>query len=190
LEAFLISAGVVALAELGDKTQLFALVLAARFRRPAPIIAGIFVATLANHGAAGAIGTWLSTLLTPAVMHWALIVSFLSMAIWILIPDKYEESGEPPAPRYGVFVTTLVGFFILEVGDKTQIATIALAAKYHALVAVVAGTTLGMMAVNVPAVLIGHAAANKLPLKLVRTIAAAIFVILSVLMLLGIGPGI
>jgi putative Ca2+/H+ antiporter (TMEM165/GDT1 family) len=187
LEAFLISAGVVALAEIGDKTQLFALVLAARFRRPLPIIAGILVATLVNHGAAGAIGTWLSSLLTPTVMRWALIVSFVSMAIWILVPDKYEESGQPPAPRSGVFLTTLVGFFLLEIGDKTQIATIALAAKYHALLAVVAGTTLGMMAVNIPAVLIGQVAANRLSLRLVRGFAALIFVALSVLMLFGIG---
>ncbi|HEY3784586.1 MAG TPA: TMEM165/GDT1 family protein [Steroidobacteraceae bacterium] len=187
MEAFLISAGVVALAEIGDKTQLFALVLAARFRRPLPIIAGILVATLVNHGAAGAIGTWLSSLLTPTVMRWALIVSFVSMAIWILVPDKYEESGQPPAPRSGVFLTTLVGFFLLEIGDKTQIATIALAAKYHALLAVVAGTTLGMMAVNIPAVLIGQVAANRLSLRLVRGFAALIFVALSVLMLFGIG---
>jgi putative Ca2+/H+ antiporter (TMEM165/GDT1 family) len=187
LEAFLISAGVVALAEIGDKTQLFALVLAARFRRPLPIIAGIFAATLANHGAAGAIGTWLSSLMTPSVMRWALILSFISMALWILVPDKYEAAGQPPAPRYGVFVSTLVGFFLLEIGDKTQIATIALAAKYHALASVVAGTTLGMMAVNIPAVLIGQAAANRLPLKLVRALAAVIFVVLSVLMLFGIG---
>lgn len=187
MEAFLISVGVVALAEIGDKTQLFALVLAARFRRPMPIIAGVLVATLANHGAAAAIGTWLSSLLTPTVMHWALIISFVSMAIWILIPDKLEESGTPPVPRSGVFVTTLVGFFLLEIGDKTQIATIALAAKYHALLVVVAGTTLGMMAVNVPAVLLGQAAAHRMPLQLVRALAALIFVVLSVLMLLGIG---
>ncbi|MGH8139172.1 MAG: TMEM165/GDT1 family protein [Steroidobacteraceae bacterium] len=187
MEAFLISAGVVALAEIGDKTQLFALVLAARFRRPIPIIAGILVATLANHGAAGAIGAWLSSVLTPAVMRWALILSFVSMAIWILVPDKYPQDGQPPPPRHGVFLTALVGFFLLEIGDKTQIATIALAAKYHALAAVVAGTTLGMMAVNVPAVLIGQAAANRLPLTLVRAIAAAIFAILGILMLFGIG---
>jgi putative Ca2+/H+ antiporter (TMEM165/GDT1 family) len=190
LEAFLISAGVVALAEIGDKTQLFALVLAARFRRPLPVIAGILLATLANHGAAGALGTWLSALLTPAVMRWALVLSFASMAIWILIPDRQPDPGQATVPRHGVFLTTLIGFFLLEIGDKTQIATIALAAKYHALFAVVGGTTLGMMAVNVPAVLIGHAAADRLPLQWVRALAAVIFLVLGVLMLLGIGnPG-
>ena len=190
MEAFLISAGVVALAEIGDRTQLFALVLAARFRRPLPIIAGVLAATIVNHGAAGAIGTWLGAVLTPTIMRWTLIVSFVSMAIWVLIPDQYADAHEAPAPRHGVFLTTLVGFFLLEIGDKTQIATIALAAKYHALLSVVAGTTTGMMIVNVPAVLIGQAAATRLPLRLVRTLAAAIFIIMSVLMLFGIGTGI
>lgn len=187
MEAFLISAGAVALAEIGDKTQLFALVLAARFQRPVPIIAGIFLATLANHGAAGAVGAWMSSVLTPAFMRWALILSFVSMAVWILVPDEYAERGQPPPPRHGVFVTALVGFFLLEIGDKTQIATMALAARYHSLAAVVAGTTLGMMAVNVPAVLIGGAAASRLPLKLVRAIAAGLFLVLSVLLLFGVG---
>jgi Ca2+/H+ antiporter, TMEM165/GDT1 family len=190
LEAFLISAGVVALAEIGDRTQLFALVLAARFRRPLPIIAGVLAATIINHGAAGALGTWLGSVLTPTVMRWALIVSFVSMAIWVLFPDKAADSQQEVPPRHGVFLTTLIGFFLLEIGDKTQIATIALAAKYHALIPVVAGTTVGMMVVNVAAVLIGHAAANRLPLRLVRGLAAAIFVVMSVLMLFGIGTGI
>ena len=185
MEAFLISTGVVALAEIGDKTQLLALVLAARYRKPVPIIFGILVATLANHALAGAVGGWLAAAVGPAAMRWILGLSFIAMAVWTLIPDKYEKQ-QARAPRYGVFVTTLVAFFLLEMGDKTQIATVALAARYASIVAVVAGTTVGMMLANVPAVLLGGVAARKLPLRLVHGIAAAIFLVMGVVVLLGV----
>jgi putative Ca2+/H+ antiporter (TMEM165/GDT1 family) len=181
-EAFLVSTGVVALAEIGDKTQLLALVLAAKFRKPVPIILGIFVATVVNHGIAGAVGAWVAAMLGPVGLRWVLGVSFIGMAIWTLVPDKYEEQNAAP-PRYGVFVTTIVAFFLVEMGDKTQIATMALAAKYPSLLSVVAGTTLGMMLANVPAVWLGDVAAHKLPLKLVRTVAAGIFLVLGILVL-------
>jgi putative Ca2+/H+ antiporter (TMEM165/GDT1 family) len=184
MEAFLVSTGVVALAEIGDKTQLLAVVLAARFRRPVPIILGILVATLLNHAAAGALGVWISSLVGPAGMRWALGVSFIVMAVWILIPDKYEEENQAQS-RLGVFGATLIAFFLLEIGDKTQIATIALAAKYNALPAVVLGTTLGMMLANVPAVYLGEIAAKKLNMRLVHTIAALIFLVLGTLILVG-----
>jgi putative Ca2+/H+ antiporter (TMEM165/GDT1 family) len=187
MEAFLVSTGVVALAEIGDKTQLLALVLAARFRKPVPIIIGILIATLANHFLAGAIGAWLASVIGPTAMRWILGVSFIAMAIWTLIPDKLDGDDEPKPPRYGVFATTLVAFFLLEMGDKTQIATIALAAKYSSLVAVVAGTTFGMMLANVPAVLLGEVAARKLPMRVVHGVAGAIFLVLGVLVLLGAG---
>jgi putative Ca2+/H+ antiporter (TMEM165/GDT1 family) len=186
MEAFLISTGVVALAEIGDKTQLLALVLAAKFRKPVPIILGILVATLANHALAGAAGAWISAAIGPTAMRWVLGLSFIAMALWTLIPDKYEEAKDA-APRFGVFGTTVIAFFLLEMGDKTQIATVALAAKYSSLVGVVAGTTLGMMLANVPAVLIGEVAAKKLPMRLVHGIAAAIFFALGVTVLLGYG---
>ncbi|HMA12629.1 MAG TPA: TMEM165/GDT1 family protein [Steroidobacteraceae bacterium] len=186
LEAFLVSTGIVALAEIGDKTQLLALVLAAKFRRPVPIILGILVATLFNHALAGAAGAWVSSVIGPNAMRWILGASFIAMAVWTLIPDKIDEEKES-APRFGVFGTTLVAFFLLEMGDKTQIATVALAAKYSALSAVVAGTTLGMMLANVPAVLLGEVAAKKLPMQLVHSIAAAIFFVLGVTVLLGFG---
>jgi putative Ca2+/H+ antiporter (TMEM165/GDT1 family) len=188
MEAFLISTGVVALAEIGDKTQLLALVLAAKFRKPVPIILGILAATLANHAMAGAAGAWISALIGPAAMRWILGVSFIAMAAWTLIPDRLDDDdGREHAPRFGVFGTTLVAFFLLEMGDKTQIATIALAAKYSSLSAVVAGTTLGMMLANVPAVLLGEVAARKLPMKVVHRIAAGIFLVLGVSVLLGFG---
>jgi Ca2+/H+ antiporter, TMEM165/GDT1 family len=186
LEAFFVSTGVVALAEIGDKTQLLALVLAARFRRPVPIILGILVATLANHALAGAAGAWVASIIGPAVMRWILGMSFIAMALWTLVPDSIGEEEES-VPRFGVFGTTLLAFFLLEMGDKTQIATVALAAKYSALPAVVAGTTLGMMLANVPAVLLGEVAAKKLPMRLVHGIAAAIFFVLGVTVLLGFG---
>jgi len=188
MEAFLISTGIVALAEIGDKTQLLALVLAAKFRKPVPIILGILAATIANHAMAGLAGAWISALLGPTAMRWVLGVSFIAMAIWTLIPDTLdgEDSREQP-PRFGVFGTTLVAFFLLEMGDKTQIATVALAAKYSSLVAVVAGTTLGMMLANVPAVLLGEVAARQLPMQVVHRIAAAIFLALGVSVLLGFG---
>ena len=188
MQALLISCGVVALAEIGDKTQLLALVLAARYRRPVPIILGILVATLANHALAGLVGAWIAALVGPVAMRWVLGLSFLAMAAWTLVPDRYEEQTARP-PRFGVFGATLVAFFLLEMGDKTQIATIALAARYDSLTAVVAGTTLGMLLANVPAVLLGEVAARRLPMRVVHGIAAAIFAVLGVLLLLGVGTG-
>jgi putative Ca2+/H+ antiporter (TMEM165/GDT1 family) len=192
MEAFLISTGVVALAEIGDKTQLLALVLAARFRKPVPIILGILVATLANHAMAGAAGAWISAVLGPTAMRWLLGLSFIGMAAWMLKPDRLDDddpAGERRAAtsRLGVFGSTLVAFFLLEMGDKTQIATVALAAKYAALGAVVLGTTLGMMLANVPAVLLGEVAATRLPMRLVHRIAAVIFLALGATVLLGFG---
>ena len=187
MEAFLVSAGIVALAEIGDKTQLLALVLAARFRRPVPIILGILVATLANHALAGFVGAWIAAKVGPDLMRWILGLSFLAMAVWILIPDKVDDEATSQRARFGIFGTTAIAFFLLEMGDKTQIATIALAAKYPSLTAVVAGTTVGMMLANVPAVLLGEVAAKKLPLKLVHGIAAALFAVLGILVLLGVG---
>lgn len=184
MEALLISAGVVALAEIGDKTQLLALVLAARYRKPLPIIVAILIATLVNHALAGAAGAWLAAAVKPAVLRWALGLSFIATSIWLLIPDRYEEEGEREPSRFGVFGATLIGFFLLEIGDKTQIATVALAARFHSLPAVIAGTTLGMMLANVPAVLVGEAAVGKIPLRIVRPIAAVVFLILGALRLL------
>jgi putative Ca2+/H+ antiporter (TMEM165/GDT1 family) len=187
MEAFLISTGIVALAEIGDKTQLLAIVLAARFRKPAPIILGILVATLLNHALAGALGVWISRLIGPTGMRWALGVSFLLMAIWMLIPDKIDDAEQSSTSKLGVFGATLVAFFLLEIGDKTQIATIALAAKYNALAAVVMGTTLGMMIANVPAVYLGEIAATKLNMRVVHAIAATVFGVIGILVLLGYG---
>ena len=187
LEALLVSTGVVALAEIGDKTQLLALVLAARWRKPVPIILGILVATVLNHALAGAVGAWLSAAIGPQAMRWILGLSFLAMAAWILVPDKADDEAAAREPRHGVFLATLVTFFLVEMGDKTQIATVALAAKYASLWAVVAGTTLGMMLANVPAVLIGEAAAKSLPLGVVRGVAAVIFAVLGALVLFGMG---
>jgi len=186
LEAFLVSTGVVALAEIGDKTQLLAFILAARFRKPVPIIGAILAATLANHALAGAVGAWITSLLGPQTLRIVLGLSFIAMALWTLIPDRLDE-GAAKLPHAGVFATTLVAFFLAEMGDKTQIATVALAARYHAFGAVVAGTTLGMMIANVPAVLIGGRLAYRLPIRLVHAIAAAIFAVLGVIALTGIG---
>ncbi len=191
MNSFLVSAAVVAVAEIGDKTQLLALVLAAKFRKPIPIILGILVATLANHAAAAAVGTWLTRVIGPDVMRWVLGISFIAMGIWTLIPDKPDLDDEKPSTKdgWGVFSTTAAAFFLLEMGDKTQIATVALAAKYSNLALVTAGTTLGMMLANVPAVLLGDVAAKKLPLALVRAVAALIFVALGVVALFGVVPG-
>jgi putative Ca2+/H+ antiporter (TMEM165/GDT1 family) len=186
LEAFLVSTGIVALAEIGDKTQLLAFILAAKFRKPLPIIIGILVATIANHGFAGALGSWITSLVGPETLRWVLGVSFIAMAAWTLIPDKFDEE-DAKLTRYGVFGTTLVAFFLAEMGDKTQIATIALAAQYHAFFSVVAGTTFGMMIANVPAVLLGDRIANRMPVRLVHSIAAAIFALLGVATLFGAG---
>ncbi|MYM74669.1 TMEM165/GDT1 family protein [Duganella sp. FT109W] len=186
MEAFFVSTGIVALAEIGDKTQLLAFVLAARFRRPLPIVAAIFVATIANHAFAAAIGTWITSMLGPELLRWVLGASFLAMAAWTLVPDKLDEEDAKLA-KYGVFLTTLIAFFLAEMGDKTQVATVALAARYHSMIAVVCGTTLGMMLANVPAVYFGDRIANKVSLKLVHGIAAVIFAVLGVATLLGAG---
>ncbi|KAB2970219.1 TMEM165/GDT1 family protein [Zoogloea sp.] len=186
MEAFLVSTGIVALAEIGDKTQLLAFILAAKFRKPVPIILGILVATLVNHGCAGAVGEWITHLVSPQTLRWVLGVSFIGMAVWTLIPDKFEEEDAKLA-RMGVFGTTLVAFFLAEMGDKTQIATVALAAQYQNLAVVVAGTTIGMMIANVPAVILGDRIAHRLPVRLVHGIAAAIFAVLGVATLLGAG---
>lgn len=186
MEAFFISTGIVALAEMGDKTQLLSLLLAAKFRRPLPIILGIFVATALNHAGAGAVGNWVTEFLGQDVLRWILGTSFLAMAVWTLIPDKLDEV-EAKSARFGVFGATVVAFFLAEMGDKTQIATVALAAKYSALFAVVAGTTLGMMIANVPAVLLGDRIMKAVSLKLVHAIAATIFAALGVLTLLNVG---
>ena len=185
MEALLLSTGIVALAEMGDKTQLLAFILAARFKRPVPIILGIFAATLLNHGLAGALGAWITGLLGPDAMRWVLGLSFLAMAAWVLVPDKIEEDEARTAARLGVFGATFVTFFLAEMGDKTQIATIALAAHYQALIAVVLGTTLGMLIANVPAVLLADRFAERLPMRLIHMVAAAVFAVLGVMALLG-----
>ncbi len=186
MEAFLVSTGIVALAEIGDKTQLLAFCLAAKFRRPLPIVAAIFVATIANHAFAAAVGAWITSLLGPDILRWVLGLSFLAMAAWTLVPDQIDEDDMPLA-KYGVFLTTLIAFFIAEMGDKTQVATVALAARYDSLVAVVCGTTFGMMLANVPAVYLGDKIANRVSLKLVHGIAALVFAVLGVATLLGAG---
>ena len=186
MEAFLVSTGIVALAEIGDKTQLLAFILAAKFRKPVPIILGILLATIANHAGAGALGAWLASLVAPGILRWVLGVSFLAMAVWTLIPDKFDED-EAKLARFGVFGTTLIAFFLAEMGDKTQVATIALAAQFQSLFWVVAGTTVGMMVANVPAVIMGDRIAHKMPVVLVHRVAATIFAVLGVLTLLGAG---
>ena len=186
MEALLISTGVVALAEIGDKTQLLAFVLAARFKRPLPIIMGIICATIINHGLAGALGAWITSALSPEVLRWILGLSFIGMAIWTMIPDEIEEDETQVAKHLGVFGATFVTFFLAEMGDKTQIATIALAANYGAALLVVAGTTLGMLIADVPAVFVGQKFAARIPMKLVHSIAAAIFALMGVLTLFGI----
>jgi putative Ca2+/H+ antiporter (TMEM165/GDT1 family) len=183
MQAFLVSTGIVALAEMGDKTQLLSLVLAARFRRPWPIVLGIFVATLVNHGLAGAVGSWVTSVLGPDLLRWILGASFIAMAIWMLIPDKLDEDEAGAGPRYGVFVTTVVAFFLAEMGDKTQVATVMLAARFDAWASVVAGTTLGMMLANAPVVWFGDAITRKVPIKLVHTIGALVFLVLGVVAL-------
>lgn len=183
MEALLISTGVVALAEIGDKTQLLAFILAARFKKPLPIIAGILCATLINHGLAGALGAWITSVVNPDVMRWILGLSFIGMAIWTMIPDKIEEEETQVAKRFGVFTATLVTFFLAEMGDKTQLATVALAAHYGAPLMVVAGTTLGMLLADVPAVFVGNKFAEKIPMNLVHSIAAGVFAIIGLLTL-------
>ncbi len=184
LEAFFMSTGIVALAEIGDKTQLLAFMLAARYKRATPIVLGILVATLANHAFAAAVGAWLTQLISADTMRWVLGLSFLAMAVWIMVPDKLDE-GEVVSARFGVFGTTLIAFFLAEMGDKTQIATVALAAQYETFVAVVSGTTLGMLIANVPAVIAGDRLAHRMPVRLIHGVAAALFALLGLLALFG-----
>ncbi len=183
MESLFVSTGVVALAEIGDKTQLLAFILAARFKRPLPIILGILAATVVNHGLAGALGAWITSVVSPEVMRWVLGLSFIGMAIWTLIPDEIEDEETKVAHKLGVFGATLVTFFLAEMGDKTQLATVALAAHYAAPLMVVVGTTLGMLIADVPAVFVGNRFAEKIPMKLVHGIAAAIFAVMGVLTL-------
>lgn len=184
MESFLVSTGIVAIAEIGDKTQLLALLLAAKFRKPLPIIAGIFVATIANHAGAAMVGSWIAALVGPDTLRWVLAAGFVAMGVWVLIPDKVDDDEVDKVPRYGVLLTTIVAFFLLEMGDKTQIATIALAARYPEWGLVTLGTTLGMMIANVPAVLVGQAATRVLPLRVVHIAAALAFFVLGALLAL------
>ncbi len=186
MHALLVSTGVVALAEIGDKTQLLAFILAARFKKPVPIILGILVATIFNHGLAGALGAWITSLVSPEMLRWILGASFIGMAVWTLIPDKIEEEETQVARQFGVFGATLITFFLAEMGDKTQIATVALAAHYGQPLMVVIGTTLGMLIADVPAVFIGNKFSARIPMRLVHSIAAGIFAVMGVLSLLSI----
>jgi putative Ca2+/H+ antiporter (TMEM165/GDT1 family) len=183
LEPLLVSTGIVAAAEMGDKTQLLSFVLAAKLKRPVPIVLGILVATLANHFLAGWIGAWLATLVSPTTLRWIIGASFVVFGLWTLKPDELEADRKLPGS--GVFLTTLIAFFVVEMGDKTQLATVALAARYHALAMVVAGTTIGMMIANVPAVYLGEALAHRVHLQWMRWVAAGLFVVLGILTLLA-----
>lgn len=185
MEAFLISTVAIGIAEIGDKTQLLALILAARFRRPWPIVAGMFVATLANHALAAELGALLGDLVAADTLRWLVGIGFIAMGLWTLIPDKAEDAAAKY--RFGPFLTTLIAFFLVEIGDKTQIATVVLAARYEPLWAIVAGTTAGMMAANVPVVVAGHFSAERLPLRLIHSVAAALFIGLGLITLLGEG---
>ena len=186
MEAFLVATGIVALAEMGDKTQLLALLLAARFRKPWPIVFGILVATLVNHALAGAVGNWVTQVLGANVLRWILGGSFIIMAVWMLIPDKLDEDDSPKSSRFGVFGTTVIAFFLAEMGDKTQIATVMLAARFVGdYLWVVAGTTLGMMLANAPVVWLGDKLVKRVPIKLVHGISAAIFLVLGILMIVS-----
>jgi len=186
LEAFLVSTGVVALAEIGDKTQLLAFLLSAKFRKPVPIVLGILFATLANHAFAGALGAWITSVVGPGILRWVLGVSFIAMAAWTLVPDSIDER-DANLGHFGAFGTTVLTFFLAEMGDKTQIATIALAAQYHSFFAVVAGTTTGMMLADVPAVFLGSRIAVRMPVRLVHGMAAAVFAMLGIATLFGAG---
>ncbi|MDT0136651.1 TMEM165/GDT1 family protein [Acidovorax sp. PRC11] len=179
MEAFLVSTSIVALAEMGDKTQLLSLVLAARFRKPWPIVLGILAATTANHALAGAVGAWVTTVIGPQMLRWILGLSFIAMAVWMLIPDKLDDDETGGTPRFGVFGTTLVAFFLAEMGDKTQIATVMLAAQYSAYFWVVAGTTLGMMLANAPVVWLGERITRRVPIRAVHVVSAVIFLVLG-----------
>jgi len=185
MEAFLVSTAIVALAEMGDKTQLLSLVLAARFRRPWPLVLGILTATLCNHALAGAVGSWITTVIGPQLLQRILGLSFLAMAAWMLVPDKLDDDGAAETGRFGVYGTALVTFFLAEMGDKTQIATVMLAAQYSAYFAVVAGTTLGMMLANAPVVWLGERVTRRVPIRTVHLVSAAIFSVLGLLALWG-----
>jgi Ca2+/H+ antiporter, TMEM165/GDT1 family len=185
MEAFLVSTGIVALAEMGDKTQLLALILALRFRKPWPIALGILVATLVNHGLAGAVGAWITTFVGPEILRWVLAASFIAMAVWMLIPDKIDDEESDATPRWGVFGTAVVAFFLAEMGDKTQIATVMLAARYNAYFYVVAGTTLGMMLANAPVVWLGERMTRLVPMRMVHIVSALVFGALGVVALMA-----
>ena len=180
-ESLLVPTGIVAIAEIGDKTQLLALLLAARFRKPWPIIAGIIVATLANHAAAGAVGSWVASFFSATSLSAVLTVAFLAVALWTLVPDKLDDDEANSLKRYGPFLTTVIAFFLAEMGDKTQVATVMLAAQYSHFWLVILGTTLGMLLANVPVVLLGNFAAERLPLTLIRRVAASAFALLALL---------
>lgn len=185
MQAFLLSTGIVALAEMGDKTQLLALVLAARFKKPWPIVWGILVATLLNHAMAGALGAWVTTQISPQTLRYILGASFIAMAVWMLVPDKLDDAGDSKKPRFGVFGTSVVLFFLAEMGDKTQIATVMLAARFDAYIPVVAGTTLGMMLANAPVVWLGERMTRLVPLRVVHLVSAAVFLGLGLWALLS-----
>ena len=187
MQALIVSTGVVALAEIGDKTQLLAFILAARFKKPLPIIAGILCATVINHGMAGALGAWITTAVDPRWLRWILGLSFIAMAAWTLVPDRIEDEETRIASRLGVFGATFITFFLAEMGDKTQVATIAMAAHYAQPILVIVGTTLGMLIADVPAVFVGDRLAGRIPMKLLHGIAAAVFAALGVATLLGAG---
>ena len=186
LHSILVSTGIVTLAEMGDKTQLLAFLLAAKYKKPVPIIFGILFATILNHGLAGLLGVWITQIFTPEILRWVLGLSFIAMALWTLVPDKIDDEEASFGVKSGVFITTLVTFFLAEMGDKTQVATIAMAAHYPSPILVVIGTTLGMMIADVPAVFLGNSFAKKLPLKLIHAIAAGIFFVMGILVLLKI----
>ena len=185
MHELLISTGIVALAEMGDKTQLLALLLSTQFRRPVPVILGMLVATLVNHAFAGAVGAWVAGIISPDILRWVLGGAFLAMAIWTLIPDKLDEDA-PQSNQLGVFTATLVAFFLAEMGDKTQLATVALAAEYHSLVWVVAGTSLGMMIANVPVVLLGEWIVQRIPVRKIHVVCALLFAIVGLVILLDV----
>nr|WP_206064383.1 TMEM165/GDT1 family protein [Oleiagrimonas sp. C23AA] len=186
----MIATGVVALAEVGDKTQLLSLILAAKYRKPWPIVLGIFFATIVNHGLAGAVGALLARWLTPEIVHWSVVISLAAMAIWTLIPDKVDEDEASPGSGHGVLIATMIAFFLAEMGDKTQVATVVLSAEYHPLWQVITGTTCGMMLANVPVVWLGSRFANRLPLKATRITAALLFAVLAIWTAVAGGTGI
>jgi len=188
VESFFVSTGLVALAEIGDKTQLLALVLAARFRAPLAVTLGILFATLANHALAATLGVWIAAWLSAELLRWIVTASFVGMGLWALVPDKLDD-GASPGRNAGAFLTTLIAFFFVEIGDKTQLATVALAARYETLIGVVSGTTLGMMIANIPAVLLGEWVTHKVPMHLIRYCAAGLFIVLGIAAYFALGSG-